>query len=128
MGCATAWLIADLLDDRAVRNEYFGFMETRHKGESPHTAAIFRLLHEAVDRDGGGSLDLSAVAKEQAASAPRNLCIPHFIIGMFLEKHGKPVGARQFLQKAADNPFLAGWPVPIARNMLKKLERNSRGS
>jgi hypothetical protein len=51
------------------------------------------------------------------------LWLPHFIIGMFLEKHGKPIEAREFLQRAAENPSMSGWPVPVARNTIRKLDQ-----
>ena len=42
--CAVAWLVADLVDDKATRDEYFKFMETRHKGSL------------RIQRPSGGSL------------------------------------------------------------------------
>ena len=72
------------------------------------------------------SLDLKAIAKEQEGSTPIKLCLPHFIIGMFLEKHGKPVEAREFLKKAADSPFLEGWTVPVARDTIRRLDKSTK--
>ena len=100
--CALAWLVADLLDDHAARDRYFELMATRHKTESPRTAATWRRLHDAVKRDGGGSLDLRAIADERDSSHPNRAWLNDFIIGMFLEKRGRPVEAREFLQRRPD--------------------------
>ena len=125
-GCAAAWLVADLLDERATRDEFCRFMETRHKADNPRFAMVWRLLREAVDRDGGGSLDLKAVASVQEQIPRRNQWITDFIIGMFLEKRGKPAEAREFLQKALENPLASGWMVPVARDTIRKIDENAK--
>ena len=106
--------------------EYFQLMETRHEMESPQMAAIWRLLHEAVDRDGGGSLDLAAVAMEREKSQSGSMWVVDFVIGMFLQKHGKPLEAREFLQKAIDNPAIPESFAPIARDTIRKLDENKK--
>ena len=121
-----AWLVADLLDERATRDEFCRFMETRHKADNPRFAMVWRLLREAVDRDGGGSLDLKAVASVQEQIPRRNQWITDFIIGMFLEKRGKPAEAREFLQKALENPLASGWMVPVARDTIRKIDENAK--
>ncbi len=125
-GCAIAWLIADLVDDQAARDEYFSFMENRHKTDSPHTAATWRFFRQALDRDGGKSLDLEAIAKDQEGSHPNSLWLPHFMIGMFLQKHGKPIEARQYLEKSAENPYTNAWTLAIVRDTIRKIDQSAK--
>ena len=49
-----------------------------------------------------------------------------FIIGMFLQKHGKPVEAREFLQRAAENPSISDSIAPVARDTIRKLDRGRK--
>jgi tetratricopeptide (TPR) repeat protein len=125
---AIAWLVADLLDDHAARDRYFELMENLQGTDSPQMAAIWRLFREAVDRDGGGSLDLPAIAKEQENSQSGNMWLIDFIIGMFLQKHGKPVEAREFLQKVVDNPAISEPFGPVARDTIRKLDENAKNA
>ena len=139
--CALAWLVADLLDDHAARDRYFELMATRHKTESPRTAATWRRLHDAVKRDGGGSLDLRAIADERDSSHPNRAWLNDFIIGMFLEKRGRPVEAREFLQRAAGRPpsdvrlafdtglieEIAESVAAVARDTIRKIDQHATG-
>jgi tetratricopeptide (TPR) repeat protein len=126
--CAIAWLTADLADDGTARDEYFTAMENRHKTNFPRIAATWRVLHQAVDRDGGKSLDLEALANALAGAPPNNVWLPQFVIGMFLEKRGRPVEARQFLTKSADNPSNNGWALAIARNTIRKIDQSAKNA
>ena len=126
--CAITWLTADQADDGTARDEYFTAMENRHKTNFPRMAATWRVLHQALDRDGGKSLDLEAVAKALDGAPPNILWLPELVVGMFLEKRGRPVEARQFLTKSADNPSNNGWAVAIACNTIRKIDQNAKNT
>ncbi len=127
-GCALPWLVADLLDDQAARDRYFERLETQHETESPQTVAIWRLLHKAIERDGGRSLDVPAIANERQRIHPGEVWLFDFIIGMFLQKHGRPLEAREFLQRAAENRSISESIAPVARDAIRKLDEDANRS
>ena len=99
----------------------------RDAGDSPEIAALaatWRLLHEAVDRDGGASLDLPSIATEYQKLQPGTQALIDFIIGMFLDKHGKPLEAREFLLKATANPLLTESLAPLAQDTIRKIDQH----
>ena len=126
--CMLPWLVADLLDDQAARDQLFELLETRHEPESPHTAAIWQLFHEAINRDGGRSLDLPAITEQRQRFQPSEVWLLDFIIGMFLQKHGRPLEAREFLQRAAEDPFISDSTAPVARDAIRKLDEDASKS
>ena len=123
--CMLPWLVADLLDDQAARDQLFELLETRHESESPQTAAIWGLIHEAINRDGGRSLDLPAIAEQRRNFDPSEVWLLDFIIGMFLQKHGRPLEAREFLQRAAEDPHISDSTAPVAHDAIHKLDESS---
>ena len=123
--CMLPWLAADLVDDQAARDQLFELLETRHEPESPHTAAIWRLFHEAINRDGGRSLDLPAIAEQRQHFHPSEVWLLDFIVGMFLQKHGRPLEAREFLQRAVEDQFISDSTAPVARDAIRKLDQDA---
>jgi hypothetical protein len=125
VGCAEAWIVADMIDDRATRDEYFKYMEARHLQESPRTGTLWQLFHQALDRDNGQSLDLKAIENNREGAQAASLWLPDFMIGRFLLTHGKQLDARKYLEKSAENPSSMGWFKALARDTTRKLDQPS---
>lgn len=118
-------LVADELQDQALRDSALKTLCTERQKEAPKTVAAFQLFRDALAEGKSGKLDLEAADKLIASTLEQGRGNIEYFVGYFLMNRGDRANAAKYFERASASTQTYFWMKTIATAAVRGMREQA---